>query len=1401
MEEPVKWKFRPPPRGVPKENLKLCETHENEGTCRMAEHCAEAHGSEELDEWGERWEERHKSEDGADQTYSEKILDEVLNAERSTPMSENVDGVSVTCDQDTTIKFSCRNSSTVWNFSIKSNKMMKGVTLLGVEYLQHFSICDVSLLRTDGKVSFETKAQECVIEEEEKEEKEEDTEVKEVKEEEEESNTDLPEVKEYSYNLKLKFHSKIFGTFKQTVLFDFGERPLLSKTVIADVVPFSHDSDVQSVKESILFISDLWDSTNSDLVHFEPTPPKVHKDEEELLSKYPAPQPSKFEMSDAVTELRLTRDNYKERMHQLLYIEEMSQFQALDGFNALIKVQLASRYLMSASPSNSSTAKYARPGELFGRIELNSELSEDSQAGRLILTKCSSILLKFDTGISESKKKKKEKKVKLNRKKIWECLIEDTAKAVIYVRLSSSMVKENKLTPDMKIKAEVQFKLSRVSLVEMHYAIEKISDMSVVHPDISAAPAIPWSPASQWAQDLDPRLNPKQKEAIIAVTAPMTLTLPPILIIGPYGTGKTFALGKAIEHLLTKDGCKILVCTHSNSAADLYIKEYLDPAFTNGKIDKKLLRVYYHNRWVQTVHPTIQKYCLIESDPVTSSRKFKTPSLEDLQDKDIIVATLSTSRCIAELLPVGHFTHILLDEAAQAMETEAIMPLVLADKETRVVLAGDHMQLEPNVTSDFAKEKHLNVSLLERLYDLYPSDFPCKILLCENYRSHEAIVSYTSELFYEQKLVASGKPPSHPSWYPLSFFTARGEDIQDPNSTSFYNNSEVYEIVDRLAELKRNWPKAWGRKEETEIGVVTPYHDQVMRIRSELRKKKLYNISVERVLNVQGKQYRAIFISTVRTRGTCFKTDNNDMKTMDYGFLSSAKLLNTAITRAQSLVAVVGDPVALSSVGKCRKLWERFIEICHVRKSIHGFTRDDLKSHLEAIELKKIYGLNPLAPEFVPRAAGSAKTADAERVNTSFPTIPTMLPPLLPYLGMIPPRFLNPPPMPYLTPPSVPMINPRGMPYMHNFPPLPPPWARPPFPPMSSPPFPPTSLMRPPIRPLTPRQAYPMVSRPNLDMFPFFPPFPPQISTGGPFFDGPPITFGTQGVMSSALTGNSSEPLYQNNISSSLSVPNLTMESTQSKDLEKILPRGVDLTTMLSSPDLQQAWHSHLVANGQLKEAEAFQMLVSNATTAQKPQVSVDSQECDNHSSSSEMPETPHIRQPIHSPDSGCFSSPPDTNRPHPPKDSLADVFESLLADFESISAWPSSPNSSENVPLYMRRAHTTEQEADKEVHGLLLDTVSSKYDGETLLAIHHQQQSQVDRDAPIFRENKLPQHLFQRADNVSSLNAGMNSAQDEARSEPVVQTYAGVLRTPPKKLETDPLIKIRNLGTMGSQV
>ena len=136
----------------------------------------------------------------------------------------------------------------------------------------------------------------------------------------------------------------------------------------------------------------------------------------------------------------------------------------------------------------------------------------------------------------------------------------------------------------------------------MHQAVDQLASVLSVYPttDLTDLAEIPWSPAAQWPDTLDQRLNPKQREAVIAITCPTSLSLPPLLIIGPYGTGKTFTVGKAIESLLEEERGeknKILICTHSNSAADLYIKEYLHPyLLANKEANKKLLRVYYHNR-------------------------------------------------------------------------------------------------------------------------------------------------------------------------------------------------------------------------------------------------------------------------------------------------------------------------------------------------------------------------------------------------------------------------------------------------------------------------------------------------------------------------------------------------------------------------------------------------------------------------------------------------------------------------------------------------------------------------------------------------------------------------------------------------------------------------------------
>lgn len=56
-------------------------------------------------------------------------------------------------------------------------------------------------------------------------------------------------------------------------------------------------------------------------------------------------------------------------------------------------------------------------------------------------------------------------------------------------------------------------------------------------------------------------------------------------------------------------------------------------------------RVYFRNRWVKTVHPVVQQYCLISSTHLT----FQMPSREDVLRHRVVVVTLSTSQYLCQL--------------------------------------------------------------------------------------------------------------------------------------------------------------------------------------------------------------------------------------------------------------------------------------------------------------------------------------------------------------------------------------------------------------------------------------------------------------------------------------------------------------------------------------------------------------------------------------------------------------------------------------------------------------------------------------------------------------------------------------------------------------------------------
>ena len=91
--------------------------------------------------------------------------------------------------------------------------------------------------------------------------------------------------------------------------------------------------------------------------------------------------------------------------------------------------------------------------------------------------------------------------------------------------------------------------------------------------------------------------------------------------------------------------------------------------------------------------------------------------------------------------------------------------------------------------------------------------------------------------------------------------------------------------------------------------------------------------------NVQGGEFRALIVSTVRT---CLEESQeegflNDPKVQLIQLQSSSscillscffQLLNTTITRAREWLIIVGEPITLCTVGSNRLCWKKIIKKC-----------------------------------------------------------------------------------------------------------------------------------------------------------------------------------------------------------------------------------------------------------------------------------------------------------------------------------------------------------------------------------------------------------------------------------------------------------------------------------------
>ncbi|XP_078614262.1 3'-5' exoribonuclease HELZ2-like [Branchiostoma floridae x Branchiostoma japonicum] len=946
------WQQRRPPPGVPGGQYKMCPYGFER--CIHRTLCTYAHTKEELKEWQERYNIRKKTLKKAQSSgtygysFGETLAEEFKTKGKAELLSTTVQYARLLAEPEgTSVMFPERGREYTWTLKVQTRMQLKKVAFMETSCSQ-FKINAVNstsngnqpldgLLSEDGQEWISHGTQQSLSSD---------------------------------FTVQITFCSNQYGSFNQAVVFDLGRRPFLFCPLHVDVAMETDLDCLTELRDTFTLLGASWQNQGK-VVHFLEEAGTDQDEEEEMRRRYTlTSNPENLVTLKIFKDEMLTKSNYKQRQHQLLFIEEAEQTKHVRRLTLQTMGSVSNT--MEKTFTDSTKVEFAQGGERFIQIFLNEDLSEDTPQGYLLtrsLSPKAQVIIHTECFDQDA----------------YEVWVEWTTKDSIWLRIPSSVCQHFGLEQVTEVSMEVQFMLDRSPMLFRHCAVETMKDPTLVFPDNPNVSKRFWKNLRKESLDPPHRLNDKQREAFAKITAPTERFIPPLLLIGPFGTGKTYTIAAAASVAARQDDSRILICTHTNDAADLYIRKYLKTEDMSGS---RTLRIYYKKRKRATVHDDVLRHCVMDEDG-----SFRYPTREEVAAAKIVITTLSLSLVLEREvgLEAGFFTHIMVDEAAQALECEAITPLSLATAKTRVVLTGDHMQLSPKVFSSFARGKGFHQSLLERLFYHYqqmvPDDdlHPCITLLHENYRCHNDILKFPSKVFYGGKLICRSEAKKHPNFPSLAFYTAYGLDSAEDATTSFYNDAEVWEVADRVEALWNSWPEAeWGEKDDTcmeDIGVVTPYQDQVNRIRLALRRKGLAGVTVETVTNVQGKEYRALFLSTVRTRATCCDVplntpqETHKEQTSDFGFLTDPKLLNTAITRAKSFVGVVGDPVSLCSVGSCSKIWFEYIEGCSKQRSLHGTSVEEVKHYLDVLEMEAsslpvASVLRPEAPIFVPQQGG-----------------------------------------------------------------------------------------------------------------------------------------------------------------------------------------------------------------------------------------------------------------------------------------------------------------------------------------------------------------------------------------------------------------------------------------------
>ncbi len=348
----------------------------------------------------------------------------------------------------------------------------------------------------------------------------------------------------------------------------------------------------------------------------------------------------------------------------------------------------------------------------------------------------------------------------------------------------------------------------------------------------------------------------------------LSLNTPELLLIqGPAGTGKTSVIVELINQL-HRTGKSVLCSAFTNMAVDnigIKLKEHGVPFIRLGRL--------------HSMDPDLHDY----------SATAKPEIFKSVVEKKTVAVVLSTTSTIAQQNYENFwFDYVLLDEAAQMTEPDALKALLLGEK---AIMVGDHAQLQPIILSKLAQNLDLQVSLFERLVKLLPSRFT---RLAKQYRMNDEILKFPNKMFYENSLKPANEVIAH---HRLVDFAGKLVDskpyevvaIRDDNHNPAQqiNHTESILIISILYELFKFNPEL----KLEDIGIITPFRAQVAHLRT-----LLPGFDIDTVDRFQGTEREIIVYSTITVQ--------------EIPILTDPRRMNVALTRARKkLIVLLTNPI------------------------------------------------------------------------------------------------------------------------------------------------------------------------------------------------------------------------------------------------------------------------------------------------------------------------------------------------------------------------------------------------------------------------------------------------------------------------------------------------------------